>query len=146
MTCEDVQRKLPAYEAGTLGPAEQAEVLLHARSCPSCREDARTLAVLWRALDALPSLEPSAAFRVRFWAKVREREARPRTGWASWPALFAGAMAAWLLGVAGGVLSSTALERRASPALARAVEVFTAPYPLGSLEAVYLRGPSGGSL
>lgn len=146
MKCEDVQKKLPAYEAGTLGGGEQAEILLHVRSCPVCGAEEKVLAVLWRALDAMPSLDASPGFKARFWEKAREQESQRRGGWARWTAwapLAAGAMAAWLLGVAGGIgLSGVRLPDVASGSTL-ALKIFTATQPLNSIEAAYLSGPSG---
>lgn len=146
MRCEDIQKKLPAYEAGTLGGGEQAEILLHVRSCPICGVEEKVLAVLWRALDAMPSLDASPGFKARFWEKAREQESKRRGGWAwwtTWAPLAAGAMAVWLLGIAGGIGLSEVWPPRAVSGSAMALRILTAPQPLNSIEAAYLRGPSG---
>lgn len=93
-------------------------------------------------LDTLPEIEPSPTFRARFWEKVREGE-KNRSGWrdyldVQWMPVAAGLLATWIVGVAGGVVLYDTRSDRESVTPAKAVNIFTSPYPVNSIEAAYL--------
>jgi hypothetical protein len=58
MTCEDLTQRLPELWAGELSPGERQALETHLASCAACREEARALGELWRALGEVEDLEP----------------------------------------------------------------------------------------
>ena len=76
MTCEDFERKLPAYQDGTLSPEEKSLVEAHLGTCGKCSS---VLADLEKAVDLLkdlPEVEPPPWFTQKIMAQVREEPER----------------------------------------------------------------------
>ncbi len=93
-------------------------------------------------LDALPEIEPSPTFRARFWERAREGE-KNRSGWrdflgVQWTPVAAGLLATWIMGVASGLALFDTRSEREVVTSAKAVNIFTSPYPVNSIEAAYL--------
>jgi hypothetical protein len=76
VTCEEIESRMAEYWALTLssGPEiapgeikQDPEVEAHLAGCEACRSEALRLGVLWRDLARLPSPEPGAGVRERFY-------------------------------------------------------------------------------
>jgi hypothetical protein len=66
MNCERVKELFADYLAESLDQTARAEVDSHLAACPSCREETRSLQVLWAKLALLPEAEPGPALDARF--------------------------------------------------------------------------------
>lgn len=142
MKCERIQQLWPAFQGKTLDTALEAAFQEHLERCAACRAEGALFSATWRILAAMPVIAPSTTFRARFWARVRregetDREKRlfPRGRWVP---MAAGLLATWILSVIGGVALYEARSKRNGTTTADALRVFTAPYPLNSIEAAYL--------
>lgn len=58
MTCDDLTRRLPEHWAGELTADERRALEAHLASCATCRDEARALGELWRALGEVEDVEP----------------------------------------------------------------------------------------
>jgi anti-sigma factor RsiW len=121
MDCAKIQEQLVAYLDGELDPQEKAGCESHLAGCPLCLKEKETLERTWQLLESAPSIEPSPAFRARFWERVRQEE----QSWSglAFPRLvpaMAGLLAVWVVGVGVGSLafmrSSTLSQDFESPA------------------------------
>ena len=123
MNCEGAAELMAGGWRGELTEAERAALAAHLEGCSACRDEAATLAALWRAVGELPDEEPAPRLRARFEGMLaaeleleRERGARVvradfrprRAAVAPWVTRFA-AVAATL---AIGVLAGSELARR----------------------------------
>lgn len=100
MDCAKVQEMLAACLDDELGSSDKAGCSAHLKTCDSCRKEKELLERAWQFLEAAPPIEPSAAFRAKFWERVRQDE--ESTSWLSFPRLvpaLAGFMAVWVVGV-----------------------------------------------
>ncbi len=68
--CRENAELLPEYAAGKLESARAAELELHLRACPSCRELASAQGAVWRALDAWEDVAVSADFDRRLYERI----------------------------------------------------------------------------
>ncbi len=144
MECRDVEHLLPALHWKALDPAQSTEVLRHLKGCEACRKEDSLFSATWQMLGNLPETEPSPTFRTRFWQRVRREEKAP-AGWRDffgvrWMPVAAGLLAMWIVGVAGGVALYEARGHKETLPSAKAVDIFTSPYPMNSIEAAYVGG------
>jgi hypothetical protein len=66
MICERVKEQMAEYLSGKLeGPARE-KFVAHLEQCPRCQAEVEELSSLWRALEFVPSGQPSANMRGRF--------------------------------------------------------------------------------
>src|SRR2546427_314282 len=65
------------YCAGTLAPAETAELEDHMRGCAECRELVDAQQSLWQTLDTWKPMEVSADFDAKLYGKISQHEAEP---------------------------------------------------------------------
>ena len=80
MKCQQASQGLIAYLDGRAEPAERRQIEEHLSGCAACRARAEAFRGVWKALDEVPSIEPSFGFD----ARVRQRvAAQPRPGWFS---------------------------------------------------------------
>jgi len=101
MKCEDVQNKLVDLQMGFLEHQHAQEMETHLAGCMACREESKLFSGTWAILNEWRPVEPSAAFRARFWEKVREEE-NQKSSWFGFPRLvpvFAGFLGVWIAGV-----------------------------------------------
>lgn len=70
MKCHLFRLLIQQYHDGELDPAERAEYENHRRQCAACRAMDGRFALLVRALDDVPCLEPSADFNRRVLSHV----------------------------------------------------------------------------
>ncbi len=118
--CELIREDLVAYLDRELSQSRRLEVVRHIDACAACRGEAGRLSLAWEELSLAPATAPSAAFRGRFWERVRASE-RPLL-----PVLaraLAGLAGAWALAVALGI----ALHARTHPPAAPGLERGMAP-------------------
>ena len=80
MTCEKIQEMLPAYQDGELSAENEKAVKAHLEECAACQREEQLLPASWEMLGELKPIEPSPDFQARFWARVRQEEAK-QTGW-----------------------------------------------------------------
>ncbi len=100
MASNHIADLLSAYLDGELSAAEEARVKSHLAACPACRTEEHELTVSWGLLGSLQPIEPSPAFRARFWERVkREEEAWQWFSWSRLAPVFAGFMGIWVAGV-----------------------------------------------
>lgn len=127
MNCDDLRAQLPDYWDENLDPTALMEFEAHLDTCASCREEARSLGVVWNRLSLVPAeeLDPSAetskVLRARFYetlsayrhgvAEAEQRQRRASLGewfrrlWPQRPALqFAVSMATLVMGLGVGYL------------------------------------------
>jgi anti-sigma factor RsiW len=128
MDCDAIEALLPDWWAETLSASDRQRVSEHLAACDRCRDEAETLGVLWRRLEALADEAPSERLRARFDTWVAGYAAARREAPTSAPAtvlpfrrhwlhVAAGAAAVVLLGLAflAGFLVE---EKRAAPDVA----------------------------
>jgi hypothetical protein len=70
MTCDEAKACFADDWCGMLREPERKELKRHLEDCAACRQEAEGLATLWRKLDSLPSPEPPAQMRDRFYAAL----------------------------------------------------------------------------
>ncbi len=90
MQCEQIQRDLVAYQAGSLSPQERAAIEAHLSTCEACAEEAalmkETSELLTKGLKDWVDqgvCPPDIAERI----ELNLREASGRPWWQRWPAL-----------------------------------------------------------
>ncbi|HEY6347219.1 MAG TPA: zf-HC2 domain-containing protein [Bryobacteraceae bacterium] len=71
MTCEESKRLFVDYWSQSLTDAEEIELEAHLAGCRECRAEADRLEVLWRDLARIPTEEPGAGLRARFYEMLR---------------------------------------------------------------------------
>lgn len=129
---------LSAYLDNALPADEKSAVKKHLGDCAKCRRELALLKKTWDPIVALKPVMVSPSFYRELNRRIRveEEQQSPWVLWPKWATLLAGAMALWMLGVAGGVhlyerhkgLSSTT----------DAVDIFVAAYPPNSIEHVFI--------
>jgi len=67
MTCDEAKGLLAEYWSQTLGEAQEVAFESHLAICDECRAEADRLGELWKNLALLPSEEPGANLRSRFY-------------------------------------------------------------------------------
>lgn len=72
MECIKVKNLLSAYQDGELKEAIRVQLKLHLLTCAGCRQEYQQLQEAWGALNRVSSIEPSANYMGRFWAKAAE--------------------------------------------------------------------------
>lgn len=82
MTCEEMEKKLPAWGDEVLSPREEARMTEHLQSCARCRASLAELEKTRTLLRRLPAVEPPPWLRQKIMARVRE-EAAHREGFFS---------------------------------------------------------------
>ena len=70
MTCDEAKACFADNWCGMLRAADSDELKRHLENCGTCRQEAKGLETLWRKLDSLPSAEPHAEMRDRFYAAL----------------------------------------------------------------------------
>ncbi|HVB35447.1 MAG TPA: zf-HC2 domain-containing protein [Patescibacteria group bacterium] len=78
MKCEAMEALLLAAIDGRASTEERERVAGHLARCEACTRRMEQLKATWSALDALPSIEPSAWFDTR--VRARMREPLPKAG------------------------------------------------------------------
>jgi hypothetical protein len=103
MTCEESKRLFADYWSQSLTGAEEIELEAHLAGCGECRAEADRLEVLWRDLARIPTEEPGAGLRARFYEMLRGAAASATRRWwraaPSSPALWRLAAGLTLLGI-----------------------------------------------
>ncbi len=93
MNCDRIRNLFPDQWAGGLDSAAEAQLNAHLEGCDSCRQQFESLTRLWAGLAELPSEEPGATVRPRFYAMLEgyrqgldqaAQSESPRGGIASW--------------------------------------------------------------
>lgn len=137
MDCAKIQQQLVPYLDGELGPQERAQCESHLKACAICQKEKEILEHTWQILAASPSIEPSPAFRAKFWERVRQEEESP--SWLSFPRLvpaMASFLAVWTVGIG---LGSWAFMRTSfSQDLRQPVAQWMQPSEDSSLGTAYL--------
>ena len=70
MKCEDCRIRMPEYWQDELDSEQRAYLEMHFASCAACREEAKTLSKVWRALGEVPEEQPSRDLRTRFYERL----------------------------------------------------------------------------
>lgn len=70
MTCEEIKALLAESWTGTLSQEQSAALDQHLGVCELCRAESRRLSELWQGLALLPSDEPGAGVRERFYESL----------------------------------------------------------------------------
>src|SRR5262245_16057678 len=68
MNCKQANEVFADSLAGHLDESLRAELDSHLGGCAACREEQRSLHVLWTKLSSMPSVEPDPAAGTRFQA------------------------------------------------------------------------------
>jgi hypothetical protein len=93
MDCDQAQLQLPDYLAGEVPAGLKPDLDTHLAGCAACREQLRSLSVVWTRLALLPEEEPSPASAARFHAMIEayrqgmkqaQRDSAPRVSLANW--------------------------------------------------------------
>lgn len=81
MTCEDREKKLPAYLEGELPPQEMEEIEAHLASCETCRSTLENLKAADHLVRNLGDVEPPPWMKQQIMARVREAHAESEGFW-----------------------------------------------------------------
>jgi anti-sigma-K factor RskA len=83
MTCQQVQKLLPDYSVGRLGPRRQEALARHLATCATCAQEWAAMQGSLALLERLDRAEPPAGL----WAQIEARltPERPRPFWRAWP-------------------------------------------------------------
>jgi anti-sigma factor RsiW len=76
MKCQNVQKKLSAYQDRELEPKEQEQVRNHLLSCRACREQHAELEQVWKTLEELQEIRPDPWFYPQVVRKIKEPHER----------------------------------------------------------------------
>jgi HEAT repeats/Putative zinc-finger len=71
MTCEESKRLFADYWSQSLTGAEEIELEAHLAGCGECSAEAGRLEMLWQDLARIPTEEPGAGLRARFYEMLR---------------------------------------------------------------------------
>jgi anti-sigma factor RsiW len=109
MKCQNVQKKLSAYQDRELEPKEQERVKSHLLSCRACREQYAELEQVWKLVGQLEEIHPDQWFYRQLIRKIREPREQSRIAALQWvfPILRTPAIASILLAI--GILAGTYL-------------------------------------
>ncbi len=77
MKCNEVQRRLSAYQDGEIKPAERERITNHLQVCRVCQAELAKLDGLWQALDGLPEIQPEPNFYGQIIRKINSSHERP---------------------------------------------------------------------
>jgi anti-sigma factor RsiW len=72
MKCQNVQKKLSAYQDTELEPKEQEQVRNHLLSCRACCEQYAELEQVWKLVGQLEEIHPDQWFYRQLTKKIRE--------------------------------------------------------------------------
>lgn len=81
MTCEDREKKLPAYLEGELPPGELEEIETHLSSCENCRRTLEHLKTTGHFVRSLAEVEPPPWLKQQVMTRVREAHAQRKGFW-----------------------------------------------------------------
>jgi predicted anti-sigma-YlaC factor YlaD len=76
MKCQNVQKKLSAYQDRELKLKEQEQVKSHLLNCQSCREQYEKLERVWQTLGEFKEIRPDPWFYPQLVRKVKEPRER----------------------------------------------------------------------
>lgn len=155
MKCNQVQKRLSAFQDGELKPQEQQRVSYHLESCPACRERYGEMEKVWQALGDFKEILPDPGFYGELVKKINESSVNRSSVGFQW--LFQFFSSPWAVStlLVAGILIGTFLgnmlmksdlfpfqQNQITPAQA-AIEVFSLkafdPIPLGTLGHKYMR-------
>lgn len=72
MKCQNIQKKLSAYQDRELEPKEQEQVKIHLLGCRDCREQFAELDRIWKIVGQLEEIHPDPWFYRQLTRKIRE--------------------------------------------------------------------------
>ncbi len=81
MTCEDREKKLPAFLEGELPPQESEELKAHLASCATCRSTLDNLKAADHLVRNLGEVEPPLWLKQRIMARVRDAHGQNESLW-----------------------------------------------------------------
>jgi anti-sigma factor RsiW len=155
MECNQVQKRLSAFQDGELKPQEQERVSEHLESCSACREQYAGVEKVWQALEDFKEILPEPGFYSQLVKKINERQvSRFPVGlqwlfqffsspWAASTLLIVGILIGTFLG---NILAKSALfpfQQNQAVHSQAAIEVFSLkafdPIPPGTLADKYMR-------
>jgi anti-sigma factor RsiW len=61
-TCQNIRKKLSAYQDGEVGTADKDVIETHLRTCKTCAKEHEALLKTYRMLRSLPAIEPTPEF------------------------------------------------------------------------------------
>jgi hypothetical protein len=76
---EEIQRRLPAYSGGDLGPAEHHLVEQHLADCPACRAELSDLLTTLDLIRSTPEVNPPPWMTARIMARIRKQQTEKRS-------------------------------------------------------------------
>jgi anti-sigma factor RsiW len=76
MKCQNIQKKLSAYQDRELEPKEQEQVRSHLLSCRACREQFAELERVWKIVGQFEEIPPDPWFYRRIVGRIREPRER----------------------------------------------------------------------
>jgi anti-sigma factor RsiW len=129
MSCEKYSGWLTDAALGELGAEREPELLAHAMECGACREalaHAREVReFVDRGVESLVAGEPSAQFATRLRQRIAQESEPPRSSWAAWAPVAAGALA--LAVVLAITVARRPVHNESNPSVASAVNPFSVP-------------------
>ena len=155
MKCNQVQKRLSAFQDGELRPQEGERVSGHLKSCPACRERYEEMEKVWQALGDLREVIPEPGFYGQLVKRINESHETPfpvgfpwisqffSSSWATWTLLFIGILAGTFLGNILGKSDLFPFKQNQATQSQAAIELFSMrafdPIPPGTLGDKYLR-------
>lgn len=129
MSCEKYSGWLTDAALGELRAEREPELLAHAMECDACREalaHARAVHELVdRGVESLVAGEPSAQFATRLRQRIAKESEPPRSSWAAWAPVAAGALA--LAAVLAITVARRSVHNESNPSVASVVNPISAP-------------------
>ena len=74
MTCEDVRRRLSAFQDGELAADLESRVAAHLEECGGCRQESAALQEVTEQILRLPEVEPAHNFTAAVMTRLKERK------------------------------------------------------------------------